>query len=145
MEAAALIRIPRAFDFPAVAPLPGFCTVFILKVLKVLCFDTLLQVFIIKVLSGMRGAADDLTAGALLRRSRPCLSALRAVMPRSLEQGSAVLTAYPSMSVAVKSNTRRTQGQLVGGMIEVQVVDLKKSENARSVPISRPDSFSALR
>src|SRR5882762_3457259 len=33
-------------------PPPGFSQVFILKVLKVACFDTLLQVFILKVVSG---------------------------------------------------------------------------------------------
>jgi len=30
-------------------PSPGFSQVFILKLVKVLCFDTLLQVFILKV------------------------------------------------------------------------------------------------
>ena len=29
-------------------PSPGFAQVFILKIVKVLCFDTLLQVFILK-------------------------------------------------------------------------------------------------
>src|SRR6266853_2826062 len=33
-------------------PLPCFSQVFILKVVKVLCFDTLLQVFILKGLTG---------------------------------------------------------------------------------------------
>ena len=33
-------------------PSPGFSQVFILKGVKVLCFDTLLQVFILKVLTG---------------------------------------------------------------------------------------------
>jgi hypothetical protein len=33
------------------APSPYFSQVFILKVVKVLCFDTLLQVFILKVVS----------------------------------------------------------------------------------------------
>jgi hypothetical protein len=35
-----------------VAPPPGFSQVFILKVVKVLCFDTLLQVFILNELEG---------------------------------------------------------------------------------------------
>jgi len=34
------------------APPPVFSQVFILKVVKVLCFDTLLQVFILKVVRG---------------------------------------------------------------------------------------------
>ena len=33
-------------------PSPGFSQVFILKVLKVACFHTLLQVFILKLVSG---------------------------------------------------------------------------------------------
>ena len=33
------------------APSPYFSQVFILKIVKVLCFDTLLQVFILKVVS----------------------------------------------------------------------------------------------
>jgi hypothetical protein len=40
--------------------------VFILKVLKVLCFDTLLQVFILKVDSGMAGALAQFCAAAIL-------------------------------------------------------------------------------
>ena len=42
--------------------------VFILKVLKVLCFDTLLQVFILKVDSGMEGALAQFLAAAILLR-----------------------------------------------------------------------------
>jgi hypothetical protein len=40
--------------------------VFILKVLKVLCFDTLLQVFILKVDSGTAGALAEFLAAAIL-------------------------------------------------------------------------------
>jgi hypothetical protein len=40
--------------------------VFILEVLKVLCFDTLLQVFILKVDSGMAGALAEFFAVAMV-------------------------------------------------------------------------------
>src|SRR6266404_4708440 len=42
-----------------VCPPPVFAQVFILKVLKVLCFDTLSQVFILKVDSGLAGALAE--------------------------------------------------------------------------------------
>ena len=38
---------------------------FILKVLKVICFDTLLQVFILKVDSGMTGALAQRLVGGI--------------------------------------------------------------------------------
>ena len=39
---------------------------FILKTVKVLCFDTLLQVFILKVVSGMAGARAQFLAAAIV-------------------------------------------------------------------------------
>jgi hypothetical protein len=45
---------------------PDFSQVFILKGLKVLCFDTLLQVFILKVDSGMAGALAQFFASSTL-------------------------------------------------------------------------------
>ena len=41
-------------------PSPGFSQVFILKIVKVLCFDTLLQVFILNGLQGTTPATRDL-------------------------------------------------------------------------------------
>ena len=52
------------------APSPNFSQVFILKIVKVLCFDTLLQVFILKVLADARVASWAERRWAFLRRIR---------------------------------------------------------------------------
>ena len=58
--------VPFVRDVPGLYPAtglplpPGFSQVFILKGLKVLCFDTLLQVFILKVLTAARNFAHNL-------------------------------------------------------------------------------------
>src|SRR5437868_15308186 len=44
--------VPGLYPWAPWPPPPGFSQVFILNVLKVACFHTLLQVFILKVLSG---------------------------------------------------------------------------------------------
>src|SRR5258705_9861697 len=51
-------------------PSPVFSQVFILKGVKVLCFDTLLQVFILKVLADARFASWAARRWAFLRRIR---------------------------------------------------------------------------
>src|SRR5207245_2139078 len=54
-------------------PLPwGFSQVFILKVVKVLCFDTLFQVFILK---GLRCYAGSIEIGGVYKQKRGCLIA----------------------------------------------------------------------
>src|SRR5712692_7934737 len=45
--------VPGPYQPGAHPPPPGFSQVLILKVVKVLCFDTLLQVFILKELTGV--------------------------------------------------------------------------------------------
>jgi len=55
------------------APLPlGFSQVFILKAVKVLCFDTLLQVFILK---GLRCYAASIEIGGVHKQKRGSLIA----------------------------------------------------------------------
>src|SRR5229473_2911971 len=46
-------RVSRRFQLVPPPPSPCFSQVLILKVVKVLCFDTLLQVFILKGLTGV--------------------------------------------------------------------------------------------
>jgi hypothetical protein len=46
-----LRALTRALEEVGGPPLPLFSQVFILKGIKVICFDTLLQVFILKVVS----------------------------------------------------------------------------------------------
>jgi hypothetical protein len=83
--------------------------VFILKLVKVLCFDTLLQVFILKVLNSaliseaLRNARDG-------GQARP---------PAFI----AKFTAHLFDSLGVKSSRWGTRGQLAGGTVEGQVSD----------------------
>ena len=56
---------------------PFFSQVFILKVVKVLCFDTLLQVLILNVLSGGALCIAGVRAVEAGRRYRYCLAILR--------------------------------------------------------------------
>ncbi len=58
-------------------PSPPFSQVFILKVVKVLCFDTLLQVLILNVLSGGALCIAGVRAVEAGRRYRYCLAILR--------------------------------------------------------------------
>jgi hypothetical protein len=94
--------------------------VFILKILKVFCFDALLQVFILKLVSEMRFfGRDSRVAGG------ECEATAR------VRRGwSAMFTAYPSTlracswQVRVNNSGWSTRGQLVGGTVEVQVVNV---------------------
>ncbi len=79
---------------------------FILKGVKVVCFDTLLQVLILKGVSGTRCCGPHSTVEGGEREATP----------QAGRGWRAMFTAHDSR--------RGTRGQLVGGTVEVQVVSV---------------------
>jgi hypothetical protein len=102
--------------------------VFILKILKVVCFETFLQVFILKLVSEIRFCGrDSRVAGG------ECEAAARARRGWSA-MFTAHLSTLPACSKQARGNdsSGSTRRQLVGRTVEVQVVNVSENEAADS-------------